>query len=167
MEIAVFRPNYRYIPLRMCLSEDFRASTVEKAAVFLPSKCRGAFHKRCRWQACTGAPVATGRTASSKKTEGFRRFGITVPRLRLELMKRYDALTCLSLLLALPMAANTVRIYQTNSAGDAVDIIDPVCLINIGAIPPVRSKSSTAVISPARASAYGGCGKSALWQRSP
>jgi YVTN family beta-propeller protein len=28
-------------------------------------------------------------------------------------------------LLALPLAANTVRIYQTNSAGDAVDIIDP------------------------------------------
>jgi YVTN family beta-propeller protein len=40
-------------------------------------------------------------------------------------MKRYDALSCLSLLLALPLAANTVRIYQTNSAGDAVDIIDP------------------------------------------
>src|SRR5208282_5421375 len=38
-------------------------------------------------------------------------------------MKRYFALSCL---LALPLAANTVRIYQTNSAGDAVDIIDPV-----------------------------------------
>lgn len=36
-------------------------------------------------------------------------------------MKRYYALSCL---LALPLAANTVRIYQTNSAGDAVDIID-------------------------------------------
>jgi YVTN family beta-propeller protein len=36
-------------------------------------------------------------------------------------MKRYYPLSCL---LALPLAANTVRIYQTNSAGDAVDIID-------------------------------------------
>ena len=31
---------------------------------------------------------------------------------------------CLSLLLALPLVASTVHIYQTNSAGDAVDIID-------------------------------------------
>jgi YVTN family beta-propeller protein len=37
-------------------------------------------------------------------------------------MKRYYALSCL---FALPLAASTVRIYQTNSAGDAVDIIDP------------------------------------------
>jgi YVTN family beta-propeller protein len=36
-------------------------------------------------------------------------------------MKRYFALSCL---LALPLSANAVRIYQTNSAGDAVDIID-------------------------------------------
>jgi len=36
-------------------------------------------------------------------------------------MKRYHALSCI---LALPLAANTVRIYQTNSAGDAVEIID-------------------------------------------
>jgi YVTN family beta-propeller protein len=36
-------------------------------------------------------------------------------------MKRYYALSCL---LALPWAANAVQIYQTNSAGDAVDIID-------------------------------------------
>ena len=36
-------------------------------------------------------------------------------------MKSYCVLSCL---LALPLAANTVRIYQTNSAGDAVDIID-------------------------------------------
>ena len=39
-------------------------------------------------------------------------------------MKRYWSLTCLSFFLVLPLAANTVRIYQTNSAGDAVDIID-------------------------------------------
>jgi YVTN family beta-propeller protein len=36
-------------------------------------------------------------------------------------MKRYLVVSCL---LALPVTANAVRIYQTNSAGDAVDIID-------------------------------------------
>jgi YVTN family beta-propeller protein len=36
-------------------------------------------------------------------------------------MKRYFALM---FLLALPLAANAARIYQTNSAGDAVDVID-------------------------------------------
>ena len=40
-------------------------------------------------------------------------------------MKRFYALACLALLIALPLAASNVRIYQTNSAGDAVDIIDP------------------------------------------
>ena len=32
----------------------------------------------------------------------------------------------LSLLLALPLAAATVRVYVTNSAGDNVHVIDPV-----------------------------------------
>jgi YVTN family beta-propeller protein len=32
---------------------------------------------------------------------------------------------CLSLLLALPLAAASIRVFQTNSAGDTVDIIDP------------------------------------------
>jgi YVTN family beta-propeller protein len=32
---------------------------------------------------------------------------------------------CLSVLLALPLAAGSVRIYQTNSAGDNVNVIDP------------------------------------------
>ena len=32
---------------------------------------------------------------------------------------------CLSFLLALPLAASSVRIYQTNSAGDEVHVIDP------------------------------------------
>src|SRR5271154_2163672 len=36
-------------------------------------------------------------------------------------MKKYCVL---GLLLALPLSANAVRIYQTNSAGDAVDVID-------------------------------------------
>lgn len=31
---------------------------------------------------------------------------------------------CLSVLLALPLVAGTVHVYQTNSAGDAVDVID-------------------------------------------
>src|SRR3954468_11886403 len=33
--------------------------------------------------------------------------------------------TCLTALLALPLAAASFRIYQTNSAGDSVQIIDP------------------------------------------
>jgi YVTN family beta-propeller protein len=37
-------------------------------------------------------------------------------------MKRF----CLSLLVALPLAAGDVRIFQTNSAGDDVQVIDPV-----------------------------------------
>lgn len=36
-------------------------------------------------------------------------------------MKRYFALSCL---FALPLTVNAARIYQTNSAGDAVDVID-------------------------------------------
>ncbi len=40
------------------------------------------------------------------------------PRLR-------QRLRHLGLLLALPLAASTVRLIQTNSAGDNVDIIDP------------------------------------------
>src|SRR4051794_9495692 len=32
---------------------------------------------------------------------------------------------CLSFFAAVPLLASSVRIYQTNSAGDAVDIIDP------------------------------------------
>ena len=35
-------------------------------------------------------------------------------------------------LLALPLMAASVRIYQTNSAGDAVDIIDPATYKIIG-----------------------------------
>src|SRR5436190_18184526 len=35
-------------------------------------------------------------------------------------------ISCLGLLLALPLAAGSVRILQTNSAGDNVSIIDPV-----------------------------------------
>ena len=38
--------------------------------------------------------------------------------------KKLSCGACLSLLLALPLVAGTVHIYQTNSAGDAVDVID-------------------------------------------
>jgi YVTN family beta-propeller protein len=40
-------------------------------------------------------------------------------------MKKYYGLPWLSLVLALPLMASTVRIYQTNSAGDEVHVIDP------------------------------------------
>src|SRR6266571_8813855 len=40
----------------------------------------------------------------------------------------------LGLLLALPLAASTVRIIQTNSAGDAVSIIDPATNKVVGEI---------------------------------
>src|SRR5580692_9026094 len=40
----------------------------------------------------------------------------------------------LGLLLALPLAASTVRIIQTNSAGDDVDIIDPATNKVVGVI---------------------------------
>src|SRR6202048_949601 len=40
----------------------------------------------------------------------------------------------LTLLLALPLAASTVRIIQTNSAGDDVSIIDPAANKVVGTI---------------------------------
>src|ERR1700730_9298767 len=43
--------------------------------------------------------------------------------------KRY-----LALLLAMPLAAGTVRIVQTNSAGDDIDIIDPATNKVVGVI---------------------------------
>src|SRR5579863_747908 len=41
---------------------------------------------------------------------------------------------CLGLLIALPLAAATVRIIQTNSAGDDVSIIDPATNKVVGTI---------------------------------
>src|SRR6202162_3024018 len=41
---------------------------------------------------------------------------------------------CLGLILALPLAASTVRIIQTNSAGDNVSIIDPATNKVVGVI---------------------------------
>jgi len=43
-------------------------------------------------------------------------------------------LICLAILLALPLAASTVRIIQTNSAGDDVDVIDPATNKIVGVI---------------------------------
>ena len=40
-------------------------------------------------------------------------------------IQRYSRREYLWLLLALPLAAGTVRIYVTNSAGDNVHVIDP------------------------------------------
>src|SRR6185295_12699168 len=43
-------------------------------------------------------------------------------------------ISCLGLLLALPLAAGSVRILQTNSAGDNVSVIDPVTNKVVGEI---------------------------------
>ena len=43
-------------------------------------------------------------------------------------------LKCLGLLMGLPLAAATVRIVQTNSAGDSVDLIDPATNKIVGVI---------------------------------
>lgn len=43
----------------------------------------------------------------------------------MSLIARKPALSRLGFLLALPLAASTVRIIQTNSAGDNIHIIDP------------------------------------------
>ena len=44
------------------------------------------------------------------------------------------------LLLALPLAASTVRIIQTNSAGDNVHIIDPATNKVVGEITGIESR---------------------------
>ena len=46
--------------------------------------------------------------------------------------------TSLLLLIALPLAASTVRIIQTNSAGDSVNIIDPATDKVVGEIPGIE-----------------------------
>jgi len=49
-------------------------------------------------------------------------------------IKTQSRLICLPFLLALPLAASTVRIIQTNSAGDDVSIIDPATNKVVGEI---------------------------------
>jgi YVTN family beta-propeller protein len=51
----------------------------------------------------------------------------------------------LSFLLALPLAAGTVRIIQTNSAGDNVHIIDPATNIVVGVIKGIEVNHGAAV----------------------
>src|SRR5580692_10701099 len=51
----------------------------------------------------------------------------------------------LGLLIALPLAASTVRIIQTNSAGDDVDIIDPGTNKVVGVIHGIEVNHGAAV----------------------
>jgi YVTN family beta-propeller protein len=51
----------------------------------------------------------------------------------------------LGLLLALPLAASTVRIIQTNSAGDDVSIIDPATNKVVGVINGIEVNHGAAV----------------------
>ena len=52
---------------------------------------------------------------------------------------------CLGLVLALPLAAATVRIVQTNSAGDNVDLIDPATNKIVGVIKGIEVNHGAAV----------------------
>ena len=53
--------------------------------------------------------------------------------------------TVLAFLLALPLAAGTVRIIQTNSAGDDVSIIDPATNKVVGVINGIEVNHGAAV----------------------
>ena len=69
----------------------------------------------------------------------------------------------LCLLLALPLAASTVRIYQTNSAGDDVDIIDPTTNKVVQKIQGIEVPHGVA-LSPDGKRAYVSCeAESTLW----
>jgi YVTN family beta-propeller protein len=75
-------------------------------------------------------------------------------------MKIHYALSCL---LALPLAANTVRIYQTNSAGDAVEIIDAATNKVVGQVKDIEAPHGVA-FSPDGSRAYISCeAENTLW----
>jgi YVTN family beta-propeller protein len=75
-------------------------------------------------------------------------------------MKMYYALSCL---LALPLAANTVRIYQTNSAGDAVEIIDAATNKVVLQVKDIEAPHGVA-FSPDGSRAYISCeAENTLW----
>src|SRR6202022_214121 len=57
----------------------------------------------------------------------------------------YRGTRWLGLLLALPLAASTVRIIQTNSAGDDVSIIDPASNKVVGTIHGIEVNHGAAV----------------------
>src|ERR1700733_1586896 len=61
-------------------------------------------------------------------------------KIRIRLRTRH-----LGLLIALPLAASTVRIVQTNSAGDDVSIIDPVTNKVVGEIHGIEVNHGAAV----------------------
>src|SRR6202047_3443528 len=63
----------------------------------------------------------------------------------MKLFSRTHYLQCLGLILALPLAAATVRIVQTNSAGDNVDLIDPATNKVIGEIKGIEVNHGAAV----------------------
>lgn len=78
-------------------------------------------------------------------------------------MKSHYGLTYLSLLLALPLAASSVRIYQTNSAGDEVDIIDPTRNKVVLKVKDIESPHGVA-FSPDGSRAYISCeAENTLW----
>jgi YVTN family beta-propeller protein len=75
-------------------------------------------------------------------------------------MKIHYALSCL---LALPLAANTVRIYQTNSAGDAVEIIDAATNKVVLQVKDIEAPHGVA-FSPDGSRAYISCeAENTLW----
>jgi YVTN family beta-propeller protein len=78
-------------------------------------------------------------------------------------MKRHYGWTCLSVLLALPLAASSVHIYQTNSAGDAVDIIDPSTNTVVLQVKNIEAPHGVA-FSPDGSRAYISCeAENTLW----
>jgi YVTN family beta-propeller protein len=79
-------------------------------------------------------------------------------------MRRFlSILACSILVCAGPLAAASVRIYQTNSAGDAVDIIDPATNKVVMQIKDVEVPHGVA-FSPDGARAYISCeAESTLW----
>lgn len=75
-------------------------------------------------------------------------------------MKIHFALTCL---LALPLASNSVHIYQTNSAGDAVEIIDVATNKIVLQVKDIEAPHGV-VFSPDGSRAYISCeGENTLW----
>src|SRR5215813_7567425 len=70
---------------------------------------------------------------------------------------------CLPLALVLPLAASSIRIYQTNSAGDDVDIIDPATNKVVQKIQGIEVPHGVA-LSPDGTRAYISCeAESTLW----
>ena len=83
--------------------------------------------------------------------------------MRITIMYRYFASACLPLLLALPLAASSVRIFQTNSAGDDVHVIDPATNKVVMKVTGIEVPHGVA-FSPDGTRAYLSCeAESTLW----